>query len=85
MELQFYVAIWVYNLSLSCTKISILLQYLRIFPQRIFRICAYTLLGIVVVYSLYTFFTAVFLCSPIRYFWDSTVEGGTCLDRFAIW
>lgn len=80
----FYVSIWVYNLSLSCTKVSILLQYLRIFIQKRFRVACYTLLGVVVVYSLYTFFTAVFACTPIAFFWDPSL-GGKCLNRFAIW
>lgn len=84
ISMQFYVSIWVYNLSLSCTKISILLQYLRIFPQQWFRRCCYTMLVVVVVYSLYTFFTAIFACTPISYFWDQSV-GGHCLDRFAVW
>ncbi|KAF2169823.1 hypothetical protein M409DRAFT_52318 [Zasmidium cellare ATCC 36951] len=82
--MAFYVSIWVYNLSLSCTKISILLQYLRIFPQPRFRRCCYAMLVVVVVYSFYTFFTAVFACTPIEYFWDQSV-GGHCLDRFAVW
>ncbi|KAK4506774.1 hypothetical protein PRZ48_000507 [Zasmidium cellare] len=82
--MAFYVSIWVYNLSLSCTKISILLQYLRIFPQLWFRRCCVAMLVVVVVYSFYTFFTAVFACTPIAYFWDQSI-GGHCLDRFAVW
>lgn len=75
-----------YNLSISCTKIAILLQYLRVFgPVKIFRICCWTLLSVVVVYSCYTFFTAVFACTPISAFWNTTMEGGRCLPRFPIW
>lgn len=75
-----------YNLSLSCTKIAILLQYLRVFgPVKAFRICCWTLMGVVIVYSFYTFFTAVFACTPIAFFWDNTIKGGKCLPRFPIW
>ncbi|KAF7196442.1 hypothetical protein HII31_02170 [Pseudocercospora fuligena] len=81
----FYVSIWVYNISLTCTKVSILFQYLRIFPQKPFRIATWTLMAIIIVYGLYVFFTAVFSCWPIAFFWDHTIPGGKCLPRFAIW
>lgn len=82
----FYISIWVYNLSMSCTKFSILLQYLRIFPQRMFRIACYIIMGIVAVYACWTFFSAVFACWPLATFWNApTHPHGQCLDRFAVW
>ncbi|CAK4034475.1 hypothetical protein CBER1_09401 [Lecanosticta acicola] len=81
----FYVSIVFYNLSLSCTKISILTQYLRIFPQKKFRIACYIVLAAVVAYSIAVFCTSVFFCHPIAYFWDTSIEGGKCLDKFAVW
>ncbi|KAK3713690.1 hypothetical protein LTR37_008384 [Vermiconidia calcicola] len=83
----FYISIWVYNLSMSCTKFSILLQYLRIFPQRLFRRACYIMIGIVAIYTCWTFFSAVFACWPISYFWTKLKDpdGGHCLNRFAVW
>jgi hypothetical protein len=83
----FYVSIWVYNLSMSCTKFSILLQYLRIFPQHRFRRACWMMMGIVGVYTCWTFFSAVFACWPISYFWMQLKDpmGGRCLNRFAVW
>lgn len=83
----FYVSVFVYNLSMSCTKFSILLQYLRIFPQQKFRIACYILMGVVGIYTCWTFFSAVFACSPISYFWTQfrDLQGGHCLNRFAVW
>lgn len=83
----FYVSIWVYNLSMSCTKFSILLQYLRIFPQRLFRRACHIMLVIVSIYTAWTFFSAVFACWPISYFWTQIQDpsGGKCLNRFAVW
>jgi hypothetical protein len=83
----FYISIWVYNLSMSCTKFSILLQYLRIFPQHRFRQACYVMICVVGIYTLWTFFSAVFACWPISYFWTQIVDpqGGRCLDRFAVW
>ena len=86
MGKAFYISIWVYNLSMSCTKFSILLQYLRIFPQRLFRITCYILMAIIAVYACWTFFSAVFACWPIAYFWNmNAYPQGHCMNRFAVW
>ena len=83
----FYVSVWVYNLAMSCTKFSILLQYLRIFPHHLFRISCFIMIGIVAIYTCWTVFSAIFACWPISYFWTQIVnpKGGHCLDRFAVW
>lgn len=83
----FYVSVWVYNLSMSMTKFSILQQYLRVFPQKSFRRLCHIMTGIVAVYTLWVFFSAVFACWPISYFWTQVVDpkGGKCLNRFAVW
>ncbi|EME87448.1 uncharacterized protein MYCFIDRAFT_212887 [Pseudocercospora fijiensis CIRAD86] len=39
-----WTSIIIYNLGLTCTKMSILLQYQRIFPQRGFRIANWTMM-----------------------------------------
>ena len=85
----FYVSIWVYNLAMGCTKYSILLQYLRIFPQRAFVKATYVMLAINTVYLLWTTGSAVFACWPIEYFWTQFEAGkggtGRCLERFTVW
>ncbi|KAH7122366.1 hypothetical protein B0J11DRAFT_569185 [Dendryphion nanum] len=81
----FWASIWMYNLSLSTTKASILLLYLRIFQIRKFRIVCGTMLGFVGLYGLWTFVGSIFLCFPINFFWDKTVQGGKCLDQQVIW
>jgi hypothetical protein len=74
----------IYNLSLFCTKFSILFQYLRIFPQRSIRAATYGLMGIVLVYAIWRFFSAVFTCNPPAAFWDHTITHKTCQDRLAL-
>jgi hypothetical protein len=32
-------------------------------------------------YGVEILFTGIFTCMPIAYFWDSTIPGGTCVDR----
>lgn len=83
----FYVSIFVYNLAMGFTKYSILLQYLRIFPQKMFVRAVYAMLAINTIYLLWTTFSAIFACWPIHYFWTqfANPEGGRCLDRFKVW
>ncbi|KAF2659451.1 hypothetical protein K491DRAFT_564001, partial [Lophiostoma macrostomum CBS 122681] len=81
----FWASVWLYNLSLTLTKISILIQYLQIFPTRRFRIICTVALGVVVVYGTWTFFGSIFLCTPVPFFWDKSIRGGKCLNQFAVW
>ncbi|KAF2463476.1 uncharacterized protein BDR25DRAFT_245562 [Lindgomyces ingoldianus] len=81
----FWASIWIYNLSLTFTKLSILVQFLRIFPTRRFRFICFILAGFIGTFGIWTFFGSIFLCSPIEFFWDKTTKGGTCLNQFVIW
>lgn len=83
----FYASVVVYNLAMGCTKYSLLLQYLRIFPHKAFRRAVFVMLGVNTVYVLWTTGSAVFACWPVSYFWTQVKEpeGGRCLDRFAVW
>jgi hypothetical protein len=81
----FWASIWLYNLSLTFTKVSILLQYLRIFPTRRFRIVCCVVLGFVILYGLWTFLGSVFICTPVSFFWDTTVPGGKCMNELVVW
>lgn len=55
-----------YNLSLTFTKLSILLQYKRLFPQKGFKLAVHVVMGVVVIYALWRFFSAVFTCAPVQ-------------------
>ena len=81
----FWASILIYNLSLTFTKVSILLQYLRIFTTKQFRVSCWALLGFVAVYSTWTFFASIFECMPVAYFWDKTIKGGHCMNEYAVW
>lgn len=41
-------------------------------------------MGIIVAYSIATFFTAVFACVPVAKFWNRNMKG-TCVDETAVW
>ncbi|OCL10124.1 hypothetical protein AOQ84DRAFT_289897, partial [Glonium stellatum] len=81
----FWASVWIYNLSLTFTKVSILLQYLRIFTIKQFSVSCWALLGFVAVYGTWAFFSSVFECMPVSYFWDKTIESGHCMNQYAVW
>lgn len=79
-----YFSIISYNISLTVTKISILLQYHRIFTLREMRIPVYIALVIVSAWGTTTLFTAIFACVPVGTYWKVTEQGGaTCVNRLA--
>ncbi|EAW09461.1 uncharacterized protein ACLA_036660 [Aspergillus clavatus NRRL 1] len=83
-------ALWVsipfYNITLSLTKLSLILLYMRLFAlaNRRFRLLLIAFLVFVVVEGLWFLFSALFICNPIRGFWDRTVPA-TCLSYSVIW
>ncbi|KAM3413839.1 hypothetical protein BST61_g10518 [Cercospora zeina] len=80
----FWLMIIVYNLSLFCTKFSIMFQYLRIFPQKGMRIATYLLMGFVSCYATWRIISAIFTCNPPEAFWDHSIKNKTCQDRLAL-
>ncbi|KAI4926563.1 hypothetical protein J4E85_006857 [Alternaria conjuncta] len=85
LEISFWASVWVYNLTLTVTKISILVQYLRIFPVRNFRIACFAVLGVVVAYGGWSTFSSVFICSPVAFAWDKSIGNGRCMNQLVIW
>ncbi|KAI0889296.1 uncharacterized protein GGS22DRAFT_69641 [Annulohypoxylon maeteangense] len=66
-----------YITALALTKISILFFYLKVFPKRSFRICAWALITCNLVYALTYDFLLIFQCNPISgawTFWDGETE-----------
>lgn len=73
-----------YNASLAFTKFSILLQYLRIFPGRSFRIACYIMMAIVATYSAWAIVSGYVNCVPVAKFWNQDLPG-SCLNFEAVW
>lgn len=80
----FWVSLWTYYLSICFTKVGLILQYLRIFTQKWFRITAWALLAFIVAYSVWTVFSSVFACLPVAAFWDQSIHG-KCLPHSVSW
>ena len=75
-----------YNLSLTFIKLSILFQYYRLFVSRYMRISVYIATVIVIGFGIDTLLSTVLTCSPVRAYWDPTLEPqgkAKCLNRFA--
>jgi hypothetical protein len=70
----------IYLTSVALPKLSVLFLYLRIFATRVSRICAQ---GTIVLISLnwVAFVVACFFqCRPLAFWWDKTIEGGSCFN-----
>lgn len=80
----FYVSVWIYNISLSMTKISILLQYLRLFAVSSARIACWIVLAATVIFGIWSVFGNIFLCKPVAYWWNKSLDGH-CLDERSVW
>ncbi|KAJ5356387.1 hypothetical protein N7517_010996 [Penicillium concentricum] len=76
IPLQF---LWV--LSLSCTKVSILLLYLRIFPVTWVVRISWTTIGVIIAWTIGTILAGCLICRPFAFNWDQTIPGGSCGDQ----
>ncbi|KAL6703592.1 hypothetical protein ACN47E_009537 [Coniothyrium glycines] len=81
----FWAGVWIYNLALMVTKISILVQYLRIFPVRRFRQACYAVLSVVLAAGGWAVFSSIFICSPVAFSWIKDIPGGQCMNQLVIW
>ncbi|GKT87572.1 integral membrane protein [Colletotrichum tofieldiae] len=76
------IAIVVYSLSVTTAKLSLLVLYLRLSPDRWFRIVTMMFIGFAMAYALTFLLLIVLSCRPIRASWDlSARAGATCVDK----
>ncbi|PNS20585.1 hypothetical protein CAC42_312 [Sphaceloma murrayae] len=79
----FWVCIWIYNISLTATKFSIVFQYKRIFVTDRFQLAVKAMLVILTIYGLWTALGCIFICWPVSKFWDHT-QPGKCMPQWPI-
>jgi len=80
----FYASIVVYNIAVCLTKVSILLQYKRLFSNRIMQQVTMFGLCFLVAWAVALAFLLTLICQPVAAFWDTTIRG-RCLDAPTIW
>ncbi|KAL8735269.1 MAG: hypothetical protein Q9181_002881 [Wetmoreana brouardii] len=70
-----FVGILAWPIAQSATKISILLFYIHLFPTKRLCIAAYTLIAVVSAWGIEHILVSLFLCRPISYNWDGSIDG----------
>ncbi|KAL1640293.1 hypothetical protein SLS58_007109 [Diplodia intermedia] len=80
----FWVSTWIYLTGVAFAKISILIQYIRVFVGTKTIIASWATVGFIVTCCLVCFFGGIFACSPVEKFWNPTIPG-TCINYLAIW
>ena len=76
----------IYQLSMSCIKISILLFYYRLFrvnPR--FVIAVWVMATVTACWYFTSTFVIIFQCFPVHYMWDRKIPGGQCIPQEALW
>ncbi|KAK1710853.1 uncharacterized protein BDZ83DRAFT_766078 [Colletotrichum acutatum] len=75
-----------YSLSVVLTKLSLLFLYLRLSPDRSFRIIVTSLIGIVIAYSVAYQLLSIFACRFIYASWDAeALQTAHCVDKGTIY
>ncbi|MCJ1477259.1 hypothetical protein MMC13_005930 [Lambiella insularis] len=80
----FWISQIVYKVTITATKISILLLYLRIFPHQKFRYATFVVMAFVFSYATASILATVFQCLPVSRVWDKSVSGH-CINLTAFW
>ena len=75
----------VYVPCLGFAKISLLLLYCRIVPQKSLQSGIYLVMTVVIGYSFALVFALIFSCRPIAKAWDASISTGTCINRPAVY
>lgn len=76
-----YLAASLYVICGSLAKIALLIFYLRLSPQRWFKMATWSAIVLISGYTAGIFFPLVFACRPIAMNWDATITDGVCLNR----
>lgn len=66
------------------SKLSILAFYLRLSPQRWFRVITFSLMGAAACYVMIYTFMFIFRCDPVEKGWYNMIETGSCMDSKTI-
>ncbi|RMZ72795.1 integral membrane [Pyrenophora seminiperda CCB06] len=75
-----------YNISLCATKVSILLQYRRIFTVPEMRIPLALLMAFIVTWGLISLLLTTFTCVPVYAYWDVLAKPtARCIKNNSLW
>ena len=74
---------WLYPFSVAFSKTSILVFLLGIFPLKVFKRSAYLLMLVIWCWCIANVLVITFQCKPIRFAWDKSLAGGSCISVLA--
>jgi hypothetical protein len=70
---------------ITLNKVALLVFYLRIFPNRKFRILCYAGMVFVGFSGIAYIIATTFQCAPVAYYWNRTISGGHCILSGPFW
>ncbi|EOA83099.1 hypothetical protein ACJQWK_00584 [Exserohilum turcicum] len=78
----YYVGEIFYVVALGISKISILFFYLRVFPDKKFKMLVYSVMGASALYTVAFFIVTTFQCRPLSFAWNQWdgLHQGSCND-----
>jgi hypothetical protein len=79
----YYGAEALYVIAQNVAKLSILLFYLRLFPDELFRTITKLNIAFVITHGIAFLIAVIFQCWPITAVWDLTIHG-KCMDFQAL-
>ncbi|KAI0873270.1 hypothetical protein GGS24DRAFT_402324 [Hypoxylon argillaceum] len=82
-NILFYAHQPIYYISVSLTKVSIILFYFRIFPQQSYRAFLWVMMVIVILTGVTTTIAGLFQCNPIARAWNIDIPG-SCFNQPAL-
>ncbi|KAF3760509.1 hypothetical protein M406DRAFT_73001 [Cryphonectria parasitica EP155] len=78
-----FIASLIYTVDVTLVKVSVLLTYYRLFPNRPMRIATRMLTALAVAWGLAKFFLTLFACHPIASLWEFA-EARQCLNLVSL-
>ncbi|RDL40143.1 uncharacterized protein BP5553_00122 [Venustampulla echinocandica] len=67
--------------ALLCIKLSILAFYMRLFPSKRFGYFVWANVAYTIIWAVVSWVVNLTVCSPIAYYYDKTIKGGTCRNQ----
>ncbi|KAL7951348.1 putative PTH11-typeG-protein-coupled receptor [Trichoderma barbatum] len=80
----FFIAQTPYKVTVCLNKVAAILLYQRIFVTKKFQIAAYTVMGVVVAWSIGGVGATIFQCVPITGAWNKSVDA-KCINSDIFW
>ncbi|VUC28230.1 unnamed protein product [Clonostachys rosea] len=78
--LDTYIAAFLYPICGSFAKLSLLVFYLQLSPQKWFKMATWATIAIIIGYTIGINLPLIFACQPIQKSWDATITHGHCLN-----